>query len=368
MKNGVLVCKGGAYKKNIGDYIQSVAQEQFWPNVDCYCEREALNEIKSDETINLIMNGWFMWNPAKFPPAPSINPLFVSFHIVPSFSERFFTKETIAYLKKFEPIGARDYGTRDLLESYGIKSYYSSCLTLTLGMHYKNEKKTDEILFVDPFYKISGTRGDLYNIKLYLLTLFYVLRYSLAVIPLWKNFEYEQGSVWNHISKKLGKFICLVSFYATYRPLFSKRLLQNCKVLTHSIVRSRYPEVEDWMCLAKSYIKRYAAAKMVITSRIHCALPCLAVDTPVIYVDNAMSESMKYRSPGRLGGLKDLLNVLTLSDKGFEMSESLKKQVPSNLIDIDTMFVNSIKYRTYRDDLIKRVTTFVKNCAVNEKC
>lgn len=87
------------------------------------------------------MNGWFMWNPAKFPPAPSINPLFVSFHIVPSFSERFFTKETIAYLKKFEPIGARDYGTRDLLESYGIKSYYSSCLTLTLGMHYKNEKK-----------------------------------------------------------------------------------------------------------------------------------------------------------------------------------------------------------------------------------
>lgn len=135
-KNGLLVCAPSSRRKNIGDYIQSVAAEQFWDHIDCYCEREALNEIQSGDRINLIMNGWFMWKPQNFPPANCINPLFVSFHIVPLFKKTFFTPETIEYLKRYEPIGARDVGTQRLLESYGINSYFSSCLTLTLGMKY----------------------------------------------------------------------------------------------------------------------------------------------------------------------------------------------------------------------------------------
>ena len=38
MKNGLLICNGGGKKKNMGDYIQSVAQEQFLNPVDCYVE------------------------------------------------------------------------------------------------------------------------------------------------------------------------------------------------------------------------------------------------------------------------------------------------------------------------------------------
>ena len=44
-KNGVLVCAPSSLYKNIGDYVQSVAQEQFLPKTDCYVEREALNSF-----------------------------------------------------------------------------------------------------------------------------------------------------------------------------------------------------------------------------------------------------------------------------------------------------------------------------------
>lgn len=81
-KNGLLICAGSGSVKNIGDYIQSVAQEQFYDHVDTYVEREALDTFFSDGKTNVIMNAWFMWRPEHFPPSPSINPLFVSMHIV----------------------------------------------------------------------------------------------------------------------------------------------------------------------------------------------------------------------------------------------------------------------------------------------
>lgn len=61
-------------KKNIGDYIQSVAQEQYWNYIDCYVEREKFASFYSKEKPNLIMNGWFMWNAEQFPTSDSINP------------------------------------------------------------------------------------------------------------------------------------------------------------------------------------------------------------------------------------------------------------------------------------------------------
>ena len=103
-------------KKNIGDYIQSVAQEQYWNNIDCYVEREKIASFHSKEKTNLIMNGWFMWNAEQFPPSESINPFFISFHLSPSVSSRLLTPASIAYFKKYEPIGCRDIGTQKILE------------------------------------------------------------------------------------------------------------------------------------------------------------------------------------------------------------------------------------------------------------
>ena len=54
--NGLLICSGSSNTKNIGDYIQTVAQEQFWENVDCFIEREALNSIESKDKDFIIID------------------------------------------------------------------------------------------------------------------------------------------------------------------------------------------------------------------------------------------------------------------------------------------------------------------------
>lgn len=55
---------------------------------------------------------------------------------------------------------------------------------------------------------------------------------------------------------------------------------------------------------AKYLIRKYAKAKLVVTSRIHCALPCLGIETPVIFVTSDNLEQGVGRS-GSNGRLED---------------------------------------------------------------
>ena len=53
---------------------------------------------------------------------------------------------------------------------------------------------------------------------------------------------------------------------------------------------------------AEELLSRYAKAQLVITSRLHCALPCLAMGTPVIFIHP------KYHEDTRFAGLREILN------------------------------------------------------------
>lgn len=350
--NGLLVCFASGRKKNIGDYIQSVAQEQFWDHIDCLCEREALNGIHSNEKINLIMNGWFMWKPHNFPPADCINPLFISFHLNPLFEKDFFSLETINYLKRFSPIGARDIGTKRLLEKYGIESYFSSCLTLTLGNKYKSDTKSNEVIFVDPYYIQSGTRDRILDLKLYFKSIYYLLKYRKKIKPLLGKFQPEKKTVWYYISKKLGLSIAASHFYATFKDAFEDDILLNSNVITHNVEVNKYPTNTDMLNYARLLVNRYSQAKLVVTSRIHCALPCLGLETPVIYVQSNNLESMQYRSPGRMDGIINLFNVLSFDNK-LIVSPKFGK------ISMNTMIKNSDDYMVYKDRLIKAVNDYI---------
>ena len=47
---------------------------------------------------------------------------------------------------------------------------------------------------------------------------------------------------------------------------------------------------------ADRLLKKYADAKLVVTSRIHRVLPCTGMETPVIYVQNKNEDEIsKYR-------------------------------------------------------------------------
>ena len=52
----------------------------------------------------------------------------------------------------------------------------------------------------------------------------------------------------------------------------------------------RIPAPEARFKLAEQLLERLARARLVITSRIHVALPCIAMGTPVIFVDSDLAK------------------------------------------------------------------------------
>jgi hypothetical protein len=54
---------------------------------------------------------------------------------------------------------------------------------------------------------------------------------------------------------------------------------------------------------ASVLLDRYKRARLVVTSRLHCALPCLAFGTPVIFIESAADAY-------RFNGLRELLHVV----------------------------------------------------------
>ncbi len=99
-------------QNNLGDHIQTIAAKRFLPKNSISIDREQLAEFRSNDTINTIVNGWFLLlqnDSVSWPPSPEINPLFISMHITQPRLPEIFTEENIAYLKKHGPIGARDH-------------------------------------------------------------------------------------------------------------------------------------------------------------------------------------------------------------------------------------------------------------------
>lgn len=78
--------------------------------------------------------GWFM-HPIYgmrfgFPMHDNLLPIFVSFHCN---QRSLLTPEAIDYLKKFGPVGCRDWTTVDILLSVGVPAFFSGCLTTTVS-------------------------------------------------------------------------------------------------------------------------------------------------------------------------------------------------------------------------------------------
>lgn len=212
---------------NIGDDIQSFAAARFLPTVDCVIDREALDGFDNGgEPVKSIMNGWYMYNKFNWPPSADIDPLWVSVHISESdyfgIGEKFLTGPGGEYLRQYAPIGARDESTLEMLRRNGIDAYLSGCLTLTLPRN-DNAEKTDEILLVD---------------------------IDLA----------DEQCIRQHFPKERYIFVTHRVDAETYRLLPMKERMEGVNAL----------------------LRRYQSAKCVITSRLHCALPCLALGTPVL--------------------------------------------------------------------------------------
>lgn len=228
MRYGLL---GYRWSANLGDEIQSIAARQFLPSVNCTLNRENLdrNPWFDQRPLRVILNGWFMHRPLHWPPHPRIQPLITSFHVTDEVMIQNRSKILPAeillegrgreYLIDHGPIGARDKHTLELLESKGVKAFFSGCLTLTLA-------------------RSSSARAR--------------------------------------------DYICANDL--------------DPETVAFLKARSPFPVVEtrhtDWLTIssllrmrkAKALLALYARAKAVVTSRLHCALPCLALGTPVLFI------------------------------------------------------------------------------------
>lgn len=292
MKNGVLVYPVDYTLFNVGDYIQSLAARQhFDGEVDVYLQREALNEYDG-QAVKVILNGWFMHRPETWPPSPLIHPLFVSFHINSVAVEEMLRSESVQYLRSHQPIGCRDRGTAELLKGKGVDAYFSGCLTLTLGKTYKRSSDAKGIVFVDPYYPIDHTPAGVLN----------------AVLVMKSNFKtVKRIALARYSTVNFKSLIKASQFYKYYSQIFEDEVLESATYVEQELPNANFSNDDEKFAFADKLLRNYSSSQYVVTSRIHCALPCLGIGTPVLYVNNVNQSETSYC---RLDGLLELFNVI----------------------------------------------------------
>ena len=263
MRNGIVY-----YPKsnNRGDDIQSYAASILTEGAEL-CDREKLNLIEIP--TKLLCNGWFMENGANWPPNRKVNPLFLSFHISTKSQKELTSPSSIAYFKKHQPIGCRDTHTLTLLQKHNVTCFLSGCLTLTLPRY--TGQRGDNILFVD----VMRTN--------------YTSSYRKAIVS----------------------------------RIIPERFKEKIEFITHFSKEMKFQTSDERMNEAKLLLDRYKKAKLVFTSLIHCALPCVAMGTPVVFVDAGFNNNVAKRD--RFGGVTDLFTTHLHVDLPFGKRTFLHK-------------------------------------------
>lgn len=293
MKYVVLVHK---YSHNIGDDIQSYATSLFLPSVDYMVDREELDtfQSKNDELVAVIMNAWFLWKKWNWPPANCIIPKLTGIHVASwgideggsPLQHEFFGGIGGEWLKAFGPVGCRDEHTLEICKKYKIEGYLSGCITLTLPKQKIIKQKKEYICLVDLPYLVE---------------------------------------------RKLRKT--------------AKRNKIEVKVISHDLDydsdnltwEERKEKVIDLLTI-------YQNAKCVITKRLHVALPCLAMEVPVLCLRKDIAENDRF-SP-----YNEFLNCTT--DKKFLNGEYV--------YDITNPPKNKDTYKEMRKSIIQDVNEFIE--------
>ena len=221
---------------NVGDYIQTFAIDKLYERMKiesgkiCTIDRTKLYEYQG-EKVKLPMQGCFGYikGAEVFPLPNGIEPVFFGYSSV---TKAHYTRKCINTYKKNEPVCCRDEGTWKLMRRKGVEAYLTGCLTITLP---EREK------------------------------------------------EPENGKVF------------LVDAPPTVEKYMPEALRKNIVYVTHEIQWNQdNPDAEEQKrieALSQAILERYKnEAALVITSRLHCAAPCMAMGIPVILVRNYFDE------------------------------------------------------------------------------
>jgi hypothetical protein len=323
---GALIARSPGGRINLGDYIQSIAARQFFNAKHSYVHRDKLNSYDG-ENIKIIMNAWFK-HAGALPPSNKIHPLVISIHLDKKAMQQISTPEGLAFLKKHEPIGCRDYATVERLKKIGVAAYFSGCLTTTLGETYKREKPNNKIYVVDPLLHFRPFKALCKN-----------PRSSIRNIVQNGCFNVKKHII-NSIKDKIGD--------------------GEIEYITHWFKPEKEMTEEDFFNQAHKLLQKYAAAKLVITSRIHCALPCLGMGTPVIFIDDSVPNDSH---ADRFKGLVDLVNTIRVTSD-FKINENFDTNL---LKSFDEKQFNPTRHLPLVGELIRRCKEFAGENFLNDK-
>jgi hypothetical protein len=245
---------------NIGDEIQSLAAAQFLPRIDHYIPRDNLSNYKDSGDLYVILNGWFMKEPVRLSNKLQEKAYYFIHRFIP---------------KKF------DWPPPENIHPLFISFHAND-----------NSIVNDE--FAGYYKKVApiGCRDE------YTVALFRKIRveayFSGCLTLTLKN------------SDPAGRqnYICFTDVDKKISEILLRNNKEKVMHLTHY---SHTKDSKVKFARAKELIDIYSKAKLVITSRIHCALPCVGLGTPVIFLHDNFNDI-------RFGGLKDLFRKYSFDD------------------------------------------------------
>ena len=293
---------------NIGDEIQSLSAKQFLPQVDTFVKRDYLHDITSDEKIKIILNGWFTHNPEHWPPSDDIDPLFISFHIAKPAIASLTTPESLSYFKQHEPIGCRDLWTRDILRNHDIEAYFSGCLTLTLSRNLYADSAMESdiprngIIFTDlPQHVIHSLPEELQS----------------NATQITHDYQKPPAKADQQLKSLLG------NYKQSLRGTWAHEIYAYTRNRINTAQYEQKTYRDEKFSRAETILKRYVNANLVITTRLHATLPCVALGTPVLLVHENPHDP-------RFSGLKDYINIVSESTLREMSEEEIRKLSTTN--------------------------------------
>lgn len=275
---------------NIGDPIQTYAMKQIYKEMNV--DESELIEISRYQTKNydgeyalLPFNSFnaiydrYGYPYSTFPLSPKVIPLFISFYL----HSREIEEKILDDFRKFQPIGCRDEETLNNIRNKGIQAYLSGCVTALLPRREKEPMK-GKTFFVD--------------------------------VP---------DSIMQYIPEEIKKD----AEFTTHLIRFTRS--SDEEIMTDEEYRRFYNH-------AVSQLNKYRdMASLVITSRLHAAIPCMAMGIPVILISENFDGRFSWVEKHLPLYTPDLYDQIDWYPKTVDYEKDKK--------DIVNIYINQIKKR-----------------------
>ena len=140
-----------------------------------------------------------------------------------------------------------------------------------------------------------------------------------------------------------------VAFYTTYNTIFDDEVFIGANYKKQEIENTFQTEEEKFE-FAEKILREYTKAQYVVTSRIHCALPCLAMGVPVLFVYPKDAGDIHNC---RFNGLIELFNTIEI-----EGSKIICNVAENTKLYLNSDIKNKNTYKKFASDLKKKCLDF----------